>query len=114
MAVGANDAGPPSMATRVLRAVLRAREDDLDAAVARTAGARRVRGERVHRAVARGREAAGGDVVADEVADDGRGAAGRELPVRRELAARDRLVVGVPLDHDAGGYFRAQGVGGAV
>src|SRR4051794_20624399 len=114
LAFGANDAGPPSMAARVLRAKLRAREDDLDAPVARAAGGRRVRGKRVHRAVARGREAAGCDVVADEVADDGRGATGRELPVRRERAARDRLVVGVPLDHDRMVELRAQELGDAV
>src|SRR4029078_9568660 len=97
--------GGPGTAMR--RLLLLAREDDLDAAgartavgrrlradaeaaVARTAVGRRIRVDRVLRAVARGREAAGSDVVADEESDDSRRAGGRELSLRRERRARHR------------------------
>src|SRR6476659_5997726 len=93
--------------TAVLRLLL-AREDDLDAAVAHAAAGRRVRGDRMLRAVARRREAAGSDVVADEESDDGGRAGGRELPVGRERGARDRPVVGVSLDDDAVGEVALQ------
>src|SRR4051812_23186218 len=91
--------GPPSMAARICWSgdLVLTREDDLDASVARPAVGRGVGGERVVRAVARGREAAGRDVVTDQESDDGRGARGGQLPVGGELAARDALVVGVAL-----------------
>src|SRR3954447_16417711 len=81
-----------------LRWLVLSREHDLHATVARAAGGRRVAGERVHRAVPGRPQAAGRDVIADQESDDGGRAGGRQLPVRREPGARDRLVVGVALD----------------
>src|SRR3954467_5256117 len=91
-----------------VRWLVLSREDDLHAPVARAAAGRRVGAERVHRAVSGRPEAAGRDVIADQESDDGGRAGGRQLPVRRELAVRDRLVVGVALDHDGVVELRAQ------